>query len=535
MDRVIALVALRLRLSFRFLLRARERALGLLIVIPVQLFLAFAGSAGLFMALRLGERERPEVVGPLLALATTLAGLAWALAPVLSGVSLVELHDISRLLVYPIPFRVLVASSFLSNLIQPGSLVAIPLIFAFALGLTGESANALGALLGAGLTYLLIVGGAELVGLLLYRVARDRRLQDLSLFLGLAFGLLMSALPLVFLAGRGRSLARFFEAVLGSRLLLLSPFSWGVRAGLAAARGEGLPFLLFLLLATLALGATFGGSTLLIRAIAGGDHDVGPARQRRRRHTGWSLLPGSLGALFEKDLRLLWREPALRAMLFGSLIGPVILVIFLSTTQGTGGGGGFVLAMGSFVGLSNFGANAFGFERRGLGLLLSFETPRWKILLAKNLGALVFRMPGLFALLVAELSISPFVYLVPAFTIALVTFLCSVGIDNYMSILFPTAAPPPGGNPYGGAYAGSRGLGTVFLGSGLLVLSLVASSPFVFLCWLPSLLGTPLLWLGTLPVALGGAVAVYAMLLGGAAKLLSSREPDLLERVLGEV
>jgi hypothetical protein len=533
---VIALAALRLRLTLRFLLRARDRALGLLIVIPANLFMAFAGSAGLYLALSLGEAQRPEAVGPLLALAATLVGLTWAFAPLLSGVSLVELHDITRLLVYPIPLHVLVASSFLSNLVQPGSLVALPMMLAFALGLGGGPLGVLGALVGALLTYLFIVASAELVGLLLYRVARDRRLQDLSLFLGLGFGLAMSALPLVLVAGRGgRSLARAFQAVIGSRLLLVSPFSWGVRAGLAAARGEGLAFLLFLALATSALGAVLAGSTLLIRSIASGDLDVGPAPTRRLRRSGLTLFPGALGALFEKDLRLLWREPALRAMLLGSLIGPVILVVFLSSSQGRAGGGGFVLGMGSFVGLSNFGANAFGFERRGIGLLLSFETPRWKILLAKNLGALVFRMPGLLALFLAELAIAPLVYLVPAFTIALVTFFCCVGIDNYMSILFPTAAPPPGQSPYGGAYAGSRGLGTVLLGSVLFAASLLASSPFVFLCWLPSLVEAPLLWLATLPVALTGALAVYAMLLGGAAKLLAAREPDLLERVLGEV
>jgi len=56
----------------------------------------------------------------------------------------------------------------------------------------------------------------------------------------------------------------------------------------------------------------------------------------------------------------------------------------------------------------------------------------------------------------------------------------------------------------------------------------------VFLAWLPMLLERPMLWLFSLPLALAGAGAVYAMLVAGAARVLERREPDLLQRVLGE-
>ena len=42
----------------------------------------------------------------------------------------------------------------------------------------------------------------------------------------------------------------------------------------------------------------------------------------------------------------------------------------------------------------------------------------------------------------------------------------------------------------------------------------------------------PWLWAVTLPLALAGAGAVYAMLVAGAEKLLRRREPDVLERIL---
>src|SRR5204863_8696567 len=72
------------------------------------------------------------------------------------------------------------------------------------------------------------------------------------------------------------------------------------------------------------------------------------------------------------------------------------------------------------------------------------------------------------------------------------------------------------------------------LGALFFAATLVVASPFVFLAWLPMLLERPWLWLSSLPLALAGAAAVYAMLVAGAARVLERREPDLLQRVLGE-
>ena len=69
---------------------------------------------------------------------------------------------------------------------------------------------------------------------------------------------------------------------------------------------------------------------------------------------------------------------------------------------------------------------------------------------------------------------------------------------------------------------------------GLMAAALVVSSPFVFLAWLPLLLERPWLWTATLPLALAGAGAVYAMLVSAAGGLLQRREPEVLERILGE-
>jgi hypothetical protein len=159
---------------------------------------------------------------------------------------------------------------------------------------------------------------------------------------------------------------------------------------------------------------------------------------------------------------------------------------------------------------------------------------RWRILVAKNLAAMALRGPGLMVLVGGCLLVGALAYLPAALAAALATMLVAAGADNYVSILFPVAAPDPARNPYGGGAAGSRGLGAALLNALLFAVTLLVAAPFVFLCWLPLLLEAPVLWVLTLPVAVLGAAAVYALLVGGAERLLRRREPELLERILAE-
>jgi ABC-2 type transport system permease protein len=244
-------------------------------------------------------------------------------------------------------------------------------------------------------------------------------------------------------------------------------------------------------------------------------------------------LPGALGALIEKDLRSAWRDPALKATLFMGLVGPLIFLVFVSQA-GSAETGTAILLLGSFVGLTGLGSNAFGFERRGVALLMGFPIDRFRLLLGKNLAALLYRLPGVLVLLAAGVFLAPLGYLPAAATIALATLLIAAAADNYLSILFPVAVPAPGKNPYSGPSAGGRGFAAFALTAALIPGILVVAGPFTFLAWLPVLLEWPRLWWGTLPLALSGAAAGYALLVAGAARLLAHRESGLLERILEE-
>jgi hypothetical protein len=531
-DRLIALVALRWRVHLRVLARARETVVGLFLMIPALLFLSVGGSFAVFFGLGALEERRPEVILPLLSAVITGIGVFWALSPLLAGVAFVESHDMSRLLHFPIPLTTLVLSSLLANLLQPMVVAAFPVFLAFGFAVSENAFRLPFVLTGGALTFVFVLATSQLSGLLLHGLSRNRRLQDLALFVGLGFGFAISILPFLLVAGGGRSLRSFGRIVVGTDLFALSPFAWGLRAAVYAGRGELLEAATWGAGGLFALLGVIGLSSVLVQRIYRGELDVGVAGEPSARGSR-IFFGGTLGALLEKDLRVTWREPALRASLVMGLVGPLLFLFFLSR-GGENPSGRAVLILASFVGIATFGSNAFGPERRGITLLFGFPIPRWKILVGKNLTAFVFRLPGVIAMLVVGAFVAPLAFLPAALSIALITFLVCIGMDNYMSILFPIPIPAPGSNPYGGGAAGGRGLGAASLSALLLMASLVLSSPFVFLAWLPIVLGLGWVWLLSLPLALAGGAAVYAMLVGGAAKLLSRREPEILERILGE-
>jgi hypothetical protein len=531
-DRLIGLVLLRWRLEVRSLLAARERAIGLALLLPTLLLGSALGSFLAFLGTRSLMRANPDSLLPLLSALATAAGLLWVLSPLLAGIAFSETHDVSRLLHFPVPLPTLAASSLLANLTQPLVVAATPVALALALALAEREIFLplcfTGVLLGLGF----LLAASQLMGLLLHGLARNRRLQDLILFLGLGAGFLLSLLPVLVSLGKFRTVAAILGRIVATDVFALSPFAWGLRAAAHAGRGELLPFLALAGLATGAIVAATGASAFLIHRVHRGELALAPSGRLSRTRTRM-VFSGDLGALVEKDLVGAWRDPALKASLFMGLIGPLLFLFLLSQATSYGRSESTLLILATFIGASSFGSNAFGLERRGISLLMSFPVPRWRILVAKNISALLFRLPGLVTLVLASVFLSPVSSLPAGLTIALVTMLLSSGADNYISILFPSAAAEPGKNPYGGVQAGGRGLGGAAMGGLLFVGALILATPFIFLCWLPLLMGQRSLWWISLPLAAAGAGAAYAMLTAGAESLLKRREPEMLERILG--
>jgi len=530
-DRLIALVGLRWRMDLRALLRRRERLLGLLFVLPGLLLFSGIGSLLALFGVATLERWQPDAVLPLVSALSTLVGIGWLVSPLVAGVAWSETHDMTRLLHFPVPLATLAASSLLANLLQPMVLAEAPILLCLALATGGAGGFPL-ALLGVGLSFALILAVSQVLGLLVHGLSRNRRAHDLALSLGLLLGGGLTLLPIFLLLSGPGGLGRVLGFLVDGDLFAWSPFAWGVRAAVHAGRGEGLAYAVSILAAVLALLATLGLSTVLIQWVYRGELRLGPATPPTPATPARMWLRGPLGALVEKDLRAAWRDPALKTTLFMSLLGPLLLLALLSRGGAEPASVTALLLLAAFVGLAGLGGNAFGLERRGVLLLLGFPMDRFWLLLGKNLAVLVLRAPGLLVLLAAAAGAAPVALLPAVAVVALATLLISLAADNYLSILFPMAAPAPGKSPGAG---GSRGFAALGATAVLVPVILVVAGPFVFLSWLPLLLGRPWLWLLSLPLALAGAAASYALLTAGAARLLAAREPELLERILEEV
>ena len=531
MDRLIALVALRIRLDLRAALGSRARMAGLLVAVPGLLFVSAFQAFLAFAGVRFLEAHAPEMLVPALSAVTTVAGVLWVLSPLLAGIAFTEAHDLTRLLQFPVPLPLLVTSSLLANVLQPMVLGQAPLALVLAVSLAGRPARIPLCLAFVGLTLLFLLAASQIAGLLLHGIARNRRLHDRLLFVGLGLGFLISLLPILLLTGGGGSLGFAFSWVVDRDLLALSPFAWGIRAAAHAGRGEMPAALSFGLLAVASLGGAVVASTFLVSRIYRGELDLGGGSSLGRGPAAMRL-PGALGALLEKDFRVTWRDPRLKALLFTGLAGPLFLLLFWKGTGGTVGSG-VLLVMASFMGLSTLGSNSFAIEGRGLALLLGFPLERWKVLVAKNLGAIALRLPSLLFLGAAALFVAPWPVVPAVLVVTLSGMLIACAADNFMSILFPIALPAAGRNPYGPA-SGTRGLGAAAFAALLMFGALSVSAPFAFLAWLPLLLERPSLWWISLPLALAGAAAVYAMLVAWAERLLLRREPELVARMLAE-
>lgn len=533
MDRLIALVLVRWRLDLRAVTGQRVRLLALFVAVPGLILLSAAGSFVVFAGVRFLESTRPELTLPVLSAGATALGLLWALSPLLAGMALTETHDLDRLLHFPIPLPTLVVSSLLANLLQSTVLALVPPLFFLGLAVAGPGGAILPAAFGLALALAFVVASGQLVGLVLHALSRHRHLHDRLLFVGVALGLLLSFLPLLLMSGAAAPLGRLARELLVRDVFALSPFAWGFRAAVHAGRGEADAFFGLALAAVLAVGALLALSTALVQRLYRGELDLGEGARRGTLGRSRVFLKGPVGALVEKDLRMVWRDPRQKAIILSGLVTPLILLVLV--WHGSAGHVGPVplLALASFAGLSTLGSNAFALERRGLPLLLGFPVERLLVLVGKNASALLLRVPAVLMIGAATALLAGFRFVPAVLVILWLTQLLAAAADNYLAVLFPIPVPAPGRNQ-DAPTSGSRGLGLAFMTMLAMVGALALSSPFAFLAWLPHLLEDHRLWVLTLPLSLAGAVGLYGLLTAGASALLMRREPDLLARVLGE-
>ena len=529
MDRLIALVGLRFRIEARSTLGSRGRALGLLVALPFLALFSAAASLGAFALVRLVSSTDPGLLLPALSAIFTFLGVSFVLAPLLAGVSATESHDLSRLVAYPVPLATLVASSLVANLVQPMVLAQLPPLVALALAVGGPRWPL--SFVGLGLGLLMTIAAAQTVGIALHALSRRRRLHDRLLFLGIGVSLLLSLLPVLVLSRGGSAARRALWALLERDVFALSPFAWGARAAVHAGRGELLPLVGFGAAALVAAALALGLSTVIAGRLYRGELDSGEAKARAARAR--IRLPGTLGAVIEKDLRVAWRDPRMKAVTLSGVVGPLVLLLILGQGSPEGIGPAQLFIVAGVAGVGVVGSNALALERDGLGLLLGFPVDRLALLAGKSIATLVLRAPALAAIAIASLMLAGPLLALAIAAVVLVTQVIGCAVDNYLQVLFPIPVPAAGRDP-NAPISGTRGLGAAVMMLLAMAVTLLATAPFAFLAWLPQPLGLPWLFGVTLPLALAGACAVYFMAASGASRLLLRREPELLARLRGE-
>ncbi len=529
MDRLIALVLLRFRLEARATLGSRGRALGLVVALPFLALFSAAASLGAFALVRLVSRTEPGLLLPALSAIFTFLGLSFVLAPLLAGISATESHDLSRLVVYPVPLGTLVVSSLVANLVQPMVLAQLPPLLALAVAVAGPRWPLSFAGLALGL--LMTVAAAQTVGIALHALSRRRRLHDRLLFLGIGLSLVLSLLPVLVLSSGGSAARRALMALLERDVFALSPFAWSARAAVHAGRAELLPFAGFSAAALVAAVLAVGLSTVIAGRLYRGELESGEAGAGASRAR--IRLPGTLGAVVEKDLRVAWRDPRIKAVTLSGVIGPLVLLLILGQGAPEGIGPAQLFIVAGVAGVGVVGSNALALEREGLGLLLGFPVDRLALLAGKSIATLVLRSPALLAIAIATLVLAGPLLALAIAGVVLITQVIGCAVDSYLQILFPVPVPAAGRDP-NAPVSGARGLGAAVVMLLAMGVTFVGTAPFAFLAWLPQPLGQPWLFGVTLPLSLAGAAAVYFMAASGASRLLLRREPELLARMRGE-
>jgi ABC-2 type transport system permease protein len=531
-----AFVELRLRLGLR---RLRGRAgvpelvakiLSYLVLAPAAVLFAGLVAAGTYQAARAGRGVQVDVpVGAL------LFGLWQSWTAVAMSLQEREGVDLRRFLLYPLPAWRLygygVAASVLGD---PFSLFWCVLLSG---ALAGAAAGRFGAwllplalvlFLFAAATACYIVVLQEVIGRLL-RGKRTREVAIAALYVGLAFGITALA------SGRGHaSLHRLRE--LGGWVQWVA---WPAALAAGAARqlfsGEvraAIPWALGLAAATGAAG--WAGYRLTLVAARAGDQ--GLVARGSSGGAGWptGALPGRLGPLLEREVKLLLRHP-LPGVLLLVIPGLAGFAAWKAAPLIPAEAGEVVralpllgFALYTHLATQVFWLNAFGWDRGGARLLFLAPLDLREAVVAKN-GATYGLSAALYlasaALSVALTGAPPAWALLGAVALHAGLAPWFYGLGNLVSVLNPRVAP-----------RSLQRSGSLPALSGLVGMAIVSSVAALFA--LPVLLAVRLDQGWVLPAAWGllgaGGLAAYRATLPSLARLLRRRREPLLAAVTGD-
>lgn len=540
------LLWLKLKLAWRAYTRNVSAAVGavLLVVVFAPMSVGFGlGSYFGFTSLRTLGGGFDEHL-----LRAILLGiyLMWVTSPIF-GYALSEDYDVSKLLVYPLSPRQLLAGATLGSAVDFGTMLVAPTLLAVLVAFATRALALPLVVLAMALFLFHTLVLTEAVRLASAGMVRSRRARDLLLLLIPLISISFYLLIQVF----SRRVVHFdIRHALDSRTwaaVSFLPPGLTARGIAAASRGDYLLSAGFLAVMLALVAGTLALSAWLMQRVytgavtgAGGPRPARASAEAPRAAAPSGLatrLPPVVAALLEKETKHLRRDPyykhallqsayVLAIVAFGSL-GPMHRDAGAPSITG---GAALWSALGILLMLeSQFAFNSFGVEGAAAATLLLFPSPRRQIIIGKNLAYFLALSAanGLVALagaaLMRQLAILP-----QLFVWSELALIILIAGGNLSSVWFPAPIIMRRGVPrpkVSLSFAQMLLGGITFFVTGLIGLPVLAAAVvptyWVSRFWL----------LVTLPVAAVYAGFAYALSLHLAEGLLLRREPELIDKL----
>ncbi|MCS6826795.1 MAG: hypothetical protein NZ553_09300 [Caldilinea sp.] len=533
-----------LELRLRLLRRQFEREPGR--IVGFVLLLVFVGPFVLLMAIGTGVAYRlaPQPwPAQLLAGVLVALWLAWIALPLLAFRTNEGL-DLSRLLLYPLRTRDLVASALIGTLFDIPSYLTLPFFIAVFVGWSGQPLLYIVIAPALLIAYVLMMVSGQLVLTAGAGLLRSRRFRDLVIVF---FSLLGSSCYFI-----NRVIEGWIRAVDAADLQRLQPLlflRWlppgaCAQAIASAAQGAWGEVLLWLAYAVgwLAL-LLWMWWKLLLRMTTGAAAwvpSIFEAKKPQRRPQSLSeriaafvntWLPAPATATATKELKLIWRVPQRRIGLLQSVVAPFVLMlaVFVGDIEALGRLPEWTaLALPGVMLFSTWGlsTNMLGIESKGLATLLLTPAPRWQIFAGKGLAYLFTALlpTAVYAGILAVTSRSAFIVygLIAAVAMALIVTAVNTVAAPYVTYPFDENSPTR-------QHAGGKWLTGVAQVLGvplaIFIVSGPATAPLMLGVWWnrPEVAGVGVL------IGLAYAAGVCGVAIRWAGAQLTRREPEVLE------
>ncbi len=548
-DKLRWLFWLRWKLFLRGFARDRARIITTIVMIVFGLPIYGGIAVGTYLGYRFLDYPANA---ELLFLVLTAVYLFWMALPLLEF-TVNEGLDVSKLVLFPLTRLELMVSLLFSTLLDIPMFGLILVFIAVVAGWAFSLPVALLALVAILIFYAQVVSMSQLVLALLMRTLQSRRFRDLSIIIVALFSSSCYIVQQLVFRGLGsQNIVSNLAHANFSTYLQWFPPGMTARAIQQAYIGNWGASMLWLIvsLGTCIL-VLYLWSVVLERSLS--TPEVGGAVRSRRHRAArgaaaqalpqgqttnagfWQRIGSSQTiAITVKDLKYLWRDPQLKALLLSSLYIVVVLLIgplfnarnsttaWLSLT--------FSAPLAVFFAVFTLSYNSLGLERQSLTTLFLFPVPPKRILFGKNLTVAIL---GIIELVVLEL-ISAFLahdwnFMWPLLVVGLAGIGIVLGCGNFSSIFLPQRMRQiQRGMLASGSSSGNAGCTRALMSMLMLLVTLILLVPVALALFLPLFFHVQWVWIFSIPAALLYATAFYLIVTSLVAPYMLSRAPEIL-------